>query len=126
MVHGHEVVAPRCRGRGLKSGHRRLPVPRIDDGPVSQIGRIHPDVHRSGGRRQVSNSQFSSMVPAASEVKIKSQGTAVVLLPTVCVQVLEILPPLAVVAKSAKVPEIKAGKLVCALGTWPAATVKVA
>ena len=50
---------------------------------------------------QVSNSQFSSMVPAASEVKIKSQGTEVALLPTVCVQVLEILPPLAVVAKSA-------------------------
>src|SRR5579863_9341487 len=75
---------------------------------------------------QVSNSQFSSVVPAASEVKIRSHGTAVALLPTVCVQVLVILPPLAVVAKSAKVPEIKAGKLVWALGTWPAATVKVA
>ena len=37
-----------------------------------------------------------------------------------------ILPPLAVVAKSAYVPEINAGKLVCALGTWPAATVNVA
>ena len=75
---------------------------------------------------QVSNSQLSSVVPAASDVKIKSQGTAVELLPTVCVQVLEILPPLALVAKSAKVPEIKAGKLVWALGTLPAATVKVA
>jgi hypothetical protein len=66
------------------------------------------------------------MVPAASEVKIRSQGTDVRLLPTVCVHVLEILPPLAVVAKSVKVPEINAGKLVWALGTWPAATVKVA
>src|SRR5580704_5927473 len=75
---------------------------------------------------QVSNSQLSSVAPAASEVKIKSQGTEVELFPTVCVQVLKTLPPLAVVAKSGNVPEIKAGKLVWALGTWPAATVKVA
>src|ERR1039457_6818236 len=75
---------------------------------------------------QVSNSQFRSAVPAASEVKIKSQGTEVALLPTVCVQVLKTLPPLAVVAKSGNVPEIRAGKLVWALGTWPAATVKLA
>ena len=62
-------------------------------------------------------------------MKIRSQGTEVALLPTVCVQVsLEILPPLAVVAKSANVPEIKAGKLVCALGqvSRHEATVKVA
>ena len=38
-------------GRGLERGHRRLPVPRIDDGPVTEIGRIHPDVHRAGSRR---------------------------------------------------------------------------
>jgi hypothetical protein len=65
-------------------------------------------------------------MPAESEVKIKSHGTAVALLPTVWAQVLEILPPLAVVARSGNVPEMRAGKLVWALGTWPAATVKVA
>jgi hypothetical protein len=75
---------------------------------------------------QFSNSQFNSVNPAASEVKIKSQGAAVVLLPTLCVHVLEILPPSVMVAKSAKVPEIKAGKLAWVLGTSLAATVKVA
>src|SRR5215471_16225428 len=66
------------------------------------------------------------MNPAGSEEKIKSQGTTIELLPTVCTQVFAILPPLAIVAKSAIVPETSTGKLLWAPGISPATTVNVA
>lgn len=94
--------------------------------PFHSPGWEHSPTHsRPRSQVQDSNSQLSNWVPPASDVKIRSQGTEVELLPTTCVQVLEILPPLVAVAKSANVHEINAGKLVCALGTWPAATVNV-